>query len=189
MLRVDANGAWSLHEAIEKLSRWSDLGLQYIEQPLARGDEQNLQDLKAHVEWRIIHDESLITLEDAQRLLDLGVADSLNIRLSKCGGFIPALKLARFCTRNRVQFMLGCMVGQTSILSAAERCFLQCVRGVRFVESNFGSFLLAADIARPKLRFGYGGKLKPLTGFGWGVTVREDQIAKLREREPTHLRL
>ncbi len=188
-LRLDANGVWSLHEAIEKLSRWSQFGVRHIEQPLAKGDEENLPDLKAHAQWEIIHDESLVTTEDARRLLELSVADCFNIRISKCGGFLPSLKLVNFCRRNRIEYLLGCMVGQTSLLSAVERCFLQCVPGVRFVESNYGSFLLAGDVAKPRLRFGYGGKLKPITGPGWGVRVDEQQLAKFCDGQPTRLRL
>ncbi len=188
-MRLDANGAWSLDDAIEHLSRWADLDISHIEQPLARGDEQNLPNLKAHTQWQIIHDESLATLEDAQRLIDLDVADCFNIRMGKCGGLIPSLKLARFCRQNEIDYMLGCLVGQTSILSAVERCFLSCVPDVKFVESNFGNFLLADDIARPKLRFGYGGRLKPLTGFGWSITVDEDKLAKYCENDPLRLNL
>ena len=188
-LRLDANGAWSLDQAVERLARWSDLGVSHIEQPLAKGDEQNLPDLQAHSNWKIIHDESLVTLEDARRLIDLGVADCFNIRISKCGGFIPALKLVQFCRQNKIGVVLGCMVGQTSILSAVERHVLSSVPEVRFVESNFGSFLLAGDIARPRLRFGYGGKLKPLNGPGWGTTVSEGELRNYAARAPVRLRL
>ena len=188
-MRLDANGAWSLHDAIENLSRWADLNISHIEQPLARGDEQNLPDLKAHTPWQIVHDESLATIEDARRLIELGVADCFNIRMGKCGGFIPSLKLVRFCRQNHIDYMLGCLVGQTSILSAVERCFLSCVPGVKFVESNFGSFLLADDIARPKLRFGYGGKMKALTGFGWSITVSENQLEKFSKDHLLRLNL
>lgn len=188
-MRLDANGAWSLDDAIGHLSRWADLNISYIEQPLARGDEQNLPNLKAHTQWQIIHDESLATLEDAQRLSDLDVADCFNIRMGKCGGLIPSLKLVRFCRQHHIDYMLGCLVGQTSILSAVERCFLSCVPGVKFVESNFGSFLLADDIARPKLRFGYGGRLKPLAGFGWSITVSESQLARYCKDHPIRLNL
>ena len=188
-LRLDANGAWSLHSAIESLSRWAEQGISYVEQPLAEGDEQNLPDLKAHTPWRVIHDESLVTIEDARRLHQLGVADMFNIRISKCGGFIPALKLVQFCRQNQIEYTLGCMVGQTSILSAVERRFLECVPGVRFVESNYGGFLLRDDVARPRLRFGYGGRLKPITGPGWGVAVDENQLAKFCDDRPIRLRL
>ena len=47
-LRLDANGGWSLHQAIASLKGWAHLGICCIEQPLAKGDEANLQDLKAH---------------------------------------------------------------------------------------------------------------------------------------------
>jgi muconate cycloisomerase len=180
-LRLDANGGWSLEQAIAALMTWQDLGLACVEQPLAKGDESLLQDLKAASGWQLMHDESLVTMNDAERLFDLGVADYFNIRVSKCGGFIPALRLIAFCRKHQIRYAVGCMVGQTSLLSAVERHVLDCAVGVRFVEGNFGSFLLTDDILRPQLRFGYGGKLKLLEGPGWGIKVDRSALERLSE--------
>ena len=44
-LRVDANGGWNLSEA-QKMMRWlADRGVDYIEQPLARSDDDQLPEL------------------------------------------------------------------------------------------------------------------------------------------------
>ena len=63
------------------------------------------------------------------------------------------------------------MVGETSILSAAGRRFLECVPGVTFAEGSYGWRLLRGDVVRKPVRFGYGGRPKPLPGLGWGVEV------------------
>jgi hypothetical protein len=81
------------------------------------------------------------------------------------------------------------MVGETSILSAAGRRFLQIVPGVRFAEGSFGRFLLTRDVAARPVRFGYGGRFKALTGLGWGVTVRPDRLAELAADSPANIHL
>ena len=52
------------------------------------------------------------------------------------------------------------MVGESSILSAAQRLFLQWGPVPRFVEGNYGRFLLADDLVHRPLRFGWRGRLK-----------------------------
>jgi hypothetical protein len=73
---------------------------------------------------------------------------------------------------------LGCMVGETSILSAAGRRFLENVPGVMFAEGSFGRFLLAGDVVDRSVQFGCGGRTRPLDGPGWGVDVRPDLLAE-----------
>jgi muconate cycloisomerase len=172
-LRLDANAAWSLSEAIDRLLAWQRYPIEWIEQPLAKGDEQNLQSLRAATGWRLLHDESLCRLSDAEHLLDLGVADGFNIRISKCGGFLNALKLVSFARNHEIDVVIGCMVGQTSILSAIERHFLAEIPSPLYVESNYGRFLIADDVCRRSLRFGYGGRLARPRSPGWGIAVDE----------------
>jgi muconate cycloisomerase len=120
-------------------------------------------------------------MEDARRLIELGVADVFNIRISKCGGLLPSLRLAALARRENVDIQLGCMVGETSILSAAGLRFLQVCPGVRWAEGCFGSFLLTDDVTTKGLRFGYGGRpprLSPRSGLGIRVEpARLDRLA------------
>lgn len=188
-LRIDANGAWTVQQAIERLTAWRDVPLTSVEQPLPKGFENDLPELKAGVPAPLVHDESLTTLEDAERLVTLKVADAFNIRISKCGGLLPSLRIAHFARRHDVTVQLGCMVGETSILSAAARKFLELVRGVRFAEGNFGSFLLTDDVVRRPLRFSYGGRVEPLSGYGWAIDIDESKLAALTLDKPRRIEL
>ncbi len=175
-LRVDANGTWSPEDAIEWMRATADLPIAGIEQPLRRGDEAALpQLLRPHglkpAARMMTHDESLVTIEDARRLVELGVADGFNIRISKCGGLIPSLRIAALARRENVRIQLGCMVGETSILSAAGLRFLEVCPNVEWAEGCFGSFLLAGDVAKRSLRFGFGGRPPRLSARGLGVEV------------------
>ena len=175
-LRLDANGAWSREGAMTWLAEAAAQPVASVEQPLARGQEEQLTSLRTVVDWPIMHDESLITMDDAQRLIDLGVADGFNIRISKCGGLLPSLRLAAYARRSGVRIQLGCMVGETSVLSAAGLRFLQVCPAVRWAEGCFGSFLMRGDIVVGSLRFGYGGRPPRLTGRGLGVRADSERL-------------
>jgi len=187
--RVDANGAWLVDRAADWLAATSHLPIAAVEQPLPRGAENDLVRLREKFDVPIVHDESLINIADARRLKDLGVADILNIRISKCGGWIPSLRLAAYARREGIGIQLGCMVGETGVLSAAGLRFLQVCPDVRWAEGCFGTYLLSDDITTPRLRFRFGGRPPRLTGQGWGVTVNEGELRELCNDEPIVLNL
>lgn len=170
-LRLDANGGWNADVAARRLGDWSSLPIACVEQPLPRGQESLLEGLRHASCVPIMQDESLLTFEDAERMIRDGQIDALNIRISKNGGLLPAMRLAGLARQHGLPFQLGCMVGETGILSAAGRRFLEAVPGAVFAEGSYGTFLLRDDIVRRSVRFGYGGHVRPLHGFGWGVDV------------------
>lgn len=186
-LRIDANAAWTVDRAIERLAEWSDVSLIGVEQPLPRNSDEQLPRLRAETGARIIHDESLCTIQDAERLISMGVADAFNIRISKCGGFLASLRLARLARKHGVSIVLGCMVGETSILSAAARRFLELVPHVRLAEGNFGTWLIERDVVRRPLRFGYGGRVGSLPGPGWGIDVEPRRLESLSLEPPRRI--
>ncbi len=188
-LRIDANGIWTKDDAIAWLGEESHLPIEAVEQPLGRGDEEDLPILRDLFNIPLIHDESLITLEDARRLVDLGVADGFNIRISKCGGMLPSLRLASFARRSDVRIQLGCMVGETSILSSAGIRFLQVCPAVLWAEGCHGSFLLRSDVVRRGLRFGYAGRPPKLRAGGLVVEVDEKSLRTLCEDQPIVINL
>jgi muconate cycloisomerase len=182
-LRVDANGAWDLDEAVrraESLARW---GVIAVEQPLAKGNEAALAELRRRTSVPIMLDESLLTIPGAERLIRGGQVDFFNIRISKNGGLVQSLKLAQLAHRSGVDLQLGCMVGETGILSAAGRIFLELVgRRARFAEGSYGRFLLRADVTRERLSFGYAGFVRAMTGPGLGVHVVPRKVRAVARR-------
>jgi muconate cycloisomerase len=177
-LRVDANGAWDLEEAVRRSETLARYGVIAVEQPLAKGDEAALAELRRRSSVPIMLDESLITLSEAEERFRAGQVDFFNIRISKNGGLVQSLRMGQLAHRLGVDFQLGCMVGETGILTAAGRIFLELLgRRVRFSEGSYGRFLLRSDITRERLSFGYGGFVRAMSGPGLGVHV---QAAKLR---------
>ncbi len=188
-LRLDANGAWSKDEAIERLGDWRDYVISGIEQPLPRGQEEDLPILKDLFDIPIVHDESVITRDDAVLLNDLGVADVFNVRVSKCGGLLASLHLAQLIRRIGAELQIGCMVGETSLLTAAALRLVSVCPSVRWLEGAYGRFLLSHDIVRRPLQFGYAGRPPRVRGIGLGIEPDESALLRLCIGEPivTHL--
>jgi muconate cycloisomerase len=134
-------------------------------------------------------DESLVTVDDAMALVEQQAASWFNIRISKNGGLIPSLQLAMAARHHGITCQLGCMVGETSVLSAAGRWFLQLVPDIRFAEGSYGRFLLKDDVVAKPLRFGLGGRWRPMTGPGLGVQVDPESLGRLSVQRPTTIPL
>jgi len=177
-LRADANGAWDVDTAVAMSQVLAEQGFCCLEQPLAATDRGHWHMLADLTQVPLMADESLVTLEDGRYLAENDLVDDFNIRISKNGGLLPALRLAELAAKHARGIALGAMVGESAILAAAGRQFLQMVPDVRFTETGYGSFLLAEDLSRESVRFRYGGRLPPLRGPGLGVTIRRDRLQR-----------
>lgn len=176
-LRADVNGAWDPGDVPQRVAELKVAGVCVVEQPVFCPAEQ-LVELARSCELPLMADESLLTEADATALLAEPQRIWWNIRISKNGGVKRAARLAQMAAASGVSFSVGCMVGESGILSAAQRRLLQLSPEPRFVEGNYGKFLMKGDLTRPSPRFAYGGRLKPLAGAGLGVTVHAGLIAR-----------
>ncbi len=176
--RVDANGAWDIDTAVAMSEILSEMDVYCLEQPIAASDLSHWKTLSDLSLIPLMVDESLISYEDAEYFAQNDLVDYFNIRISKNGGLIPSLRMAEIAYKWGREYILGAMVGETGILAAAGLQFLQMVPEVAAAEIAYSTFLLQEDIVTPPIRFGYGGKLKKLSGPGLGIEVRKDRLAK-----------
>lgn len=182
-LRVDANEAWSPDEAVERIQQLEPFGISAVEQPVPHADVGRLRKIREGVKTPIMLDESLCSLVDAQHALDGQTCDLFNLRLSKCGGFIPSLRLAQFAARHGLACQLGCQVGETAVLSAAGRHFASSVGGLRYLEGSYDRHLVRASLATRDLTFGWGGKAPALPGPGLGIDIDPAALARVTVRK------
>ncbi|MBW4560328.1 MAG: dipeptide epimerase [Mojavia pulchra JT2-VF2] len=105
-LFVDANGGWSLEHAIEMCNWLADLGIKYVEQPLPRGQEKILTQLKEHTPLPIFVDESCFTSADIPQLTNY--VDGINIKVMKSGGLTEAMRMVHTARAYGLQVMFGC---------------------------------------------------------------------------------
>jgi muconate cycloisomerase len=184
-LRVDANGAWALEQAIEALRALAAFDVAAVEQPLPRGPVADLRRLREASPIPVMADESLVTLEDADALIAGRAVDYLNIRVSKCGGLARSWEIAARAAAGGVRLQVGSQVGETAILSAAGRHLAAALPEVAFVEGSFGTLLLTEDVSVESVRFGHRGEAPLLRGPGLAVTVLEERLRRhaVRTRE------
>lgn len=118
-LRVDANGGWSLSDAIEMCNWLKGRGVDYVEQPLKRGNEEELIDLKRSTSMPIYIDESCWTKADILAYADR--VDGINIKLMKCGGISEALRMVATANALGVKVMYGCYSDTSLAISGASQ--------------------------------------------------------------------
>jgi muconate cycloisomerase len=177
-LRLDANGAWTFARAVEVLEAVAPLGISAVEQPLPRGPAGECARLRAATPVPLMADESLVTLADAQALVEARAVDFFNVRVSKCGGLARSLAIAALAADAGVGVQVGSQVGETAILAAAGRHLAAALPEVAFVEGSFGTLLLAEDVSVESVRFGHRGEAPVLTGPGLGVRVVEERLRR-----------
>jgi L-Ala-D/L-Glu epimerase len=183
-LRIDANEAWPAREATARILALKRFGITSVEQPVAHAEAAALAEVRQQTGVPIMLDESLCSRIDAERAVSAHSCDLFNLRLSKCGGFIPSLRLAQFARRNGLSCQLGCQVGETALLSAAGRHFACSVAGLRFLEGSYDRHLVRAALATEDITFGWRGRAPALAGPGLGITLDPaalDQVAVRKE--------
>ena len=178
-LRADANGGWNADEAIEQLCRWAHFKLQAIEQPVRADDLAGMKRVRQESGVAVMADESLVTFDQARRLIDLGACDYFNVRLSKNGGIGGSLAIARLAQEAGIKIQIGAQVGETGVLSAAGRILAAHLPALAFAEGSFGAWLLAEDVTFENVAFGSGGRAPLLQSRGLSVTVKEDVVERL----------
>lgn len=116
VLRVDANGGWSLKDARTMMNWLADRSVEYIEQPLMRGAEEQLPDLFHDRAMPIFVDESCCFSRDIPAFFNC--VDGVNLKLMKCGGITEALRIVATARAFGLKTMIGCM-GESSVSIAA----------------------------------------------------------------------
>lgn len=181
-LRIDANEAWSPDDVVARIRELEPFGITSVEQPVSHEQVDCLRLVRQEVSTPIMLDESLCGYNDAKLAIDGGLCDLFNIRLSKCGGFLPSLRLARLARGHGLGYQLGCQVGETAILSAAGRHFAASVADLRYVEGSYDRRLVRDALGKTDITFGLGGKAPALTGPGLGVEIDPAALARVTQR-------
>ena len=172
-LRIDCNQGYSLAMAKQVVKELEPLSIEFIEQPVTAEDWDGLRELTAVSSIPIMADEAVKTPEDAERLVDGGYADMLNLKLMKCGGIYPAVRIAKICEEGDVRIMVGCMAEcQAAIAGGLHFALSQKIVDHADLDSHFSLLndptkaLVCSD-----------GRLSPRQGPGLGTCV--DLVALL----------
>ena len=140
IFRVDANAGWTLEQAKEKIPALKELGVELVEQPLAKDDWEGMKLLYKESSLPLFADESCVFEADVEKCLDH--FHGINIKLTKCSGITPARRMITRAKELGLKMMVGCM-NESSIGTAA---IAQLAPMLDFVDMD-GPLLLAEDIA------------------------------------------
>ncbi|HEX8311656.1 MAG TPA: enolase C-terminal domain-like protein, partial [Chthoniobacteraceae bacterium] len=162
-LAVDANCAWGNHDLPPLSGSLHELGAIFLEQPLPPGAE--LQMPRRDRRLPILADESCVTLDDVSGIQEC--FDGFNIKLVKCGGITPGLKMARLGRELGLQTMVGCMLESSALIAAGAAVG----QSTDYADLD-GAWLLGDDPFAGWLFTG--GTLTPPSVSGLGVIPSED---------------
>lgn len=162
--RVDANAAWSITEAMHKIPLLKELGVELIEQPLAKDDWDGMKTLFANAVLPLFADEVCVKEEDV--LMCYNHFHGVNIKLTKCSGITPAKRMIDKARQLGLKIMIGCM-NESSVGTAA---IAQLAPLVDYVDMD-GPLLLSEDIAKGVVF--KEGKIIYTNGYGLGVEMGE----------------
>lgn len=166
-LRTDPNAGYDAGELRRYLAETASLDLEFCEQPVARGGEAAFDGLDAAERAGLAADESVHDLADAGQLLreprPYGI---FNLKLMKCGGISPAVRMAHLAEGAGVELMWGCNDESRISIAAALHVALASP-ATRYLDLD-GSFDLARDLAGGGFVLA-DGRLHTAPGAGLGV--------------------
>jgi L-Ala-D/L-Glu epimerase len=138
--RIDANAGWQVEEALEKIPILKQLGVEFIEQPLAKDNWDGMNVLFQKSVLPLIADESCVFESDVAKCKEH--FHGINIKLTKCSGITPALRMVLQAKELGLKVMMGSM-NECTIGSAAIAHFLP---QLDYVDMD-GPLLLTQDLA------------------------------------------
>lgn len=162
VFRIDANCAWTADAAISNIRILNDMNVEFIEQPLPAEDVEGMKKVKAESALPVIADESCQRPEDVEKCKSQ--FHGINIKLMKCGGITPALRMIGEAREDNLLIMAGCMTESTIGISA----LTQIAPLLDYLDAD-GALLLNGDIASG-VTFDYG-KITYANGFGTGAKI------------------
>ncbi len=173
-LRLDANGAWTIPQAVDRIADLARFDLELVEQPCQTLEE--LAQVRAQVETPIAADEPIQTPDDVRRAVELAACDAVNVKLAGSGGFIPARDALRAAGEAGLQAWLSSTldgpwgIAASLQLAAQEHLTLSCgLATLHLFDSP-----LAKALPRPQQ-----GLMHVPEGPGLGVDIPEDTLADL----------
>jgi L-Ala-D/L-Glu epimerase / N-acetyl-D-glutamate racemase len=139
-LRIDVNEGWTFEETKKLLPELQQLNITLIEQPIPKEEREAMNELKAISPIPLFADESCRTEQDVKKCAD--GFHGINIKLTKCGGITPAMRMIKEARALGLKVMMGAM-NESTIGSAAIANMLPLLDEV----DADGPLLLKEDVA------------------------------------------
>jgi muconate cycloisomerase len=120
-IRLEVNGKLNRDQVVKEMERLLPFHPSAIEEPLPGHDFNGLRQLRESSGLAIIVDESLVSFDDAEKLLAAKACDIFNIKISKCGGLLRSRAIAKLAAQSGINCQVGTHVGESELLGIAGR--------------------------------------------------------------------
>lgn len=176
-IRVDANQGYSPKVAIRTIKRMEEFNLQCVEQPVPKLNLEGLAEVAHAVDTPIMSDEAVYHMEDLLRIINLGAADIVNIKLARIGGLYRARQAAALAETAGLSCILGCML-EVGVGIAAGAHFAAATPNVTYESDLIGHLLHSRDIVNDseKMLGIEKGVLPVPNGPGLGISLDEEAV-------------
>lgn len=175
-LMVDANSAYTLND-VELFQRMDAFDLMMIEQPLHYEDQWDHAKLQKQIRTPICLDESVHSVDDARKAIEMGAAHVINIKAGRVGGLSSARNIQKLAGEHGIPVWCGGML--ESGIGRAHNVHL----------STLPNFTLPGDVAdskryfveeliEPTVQVRKDGTIEVPQGPGIGYEVRMDRVEK-----------
>jgi L-alanine-DL-glutamate epimerase-like enolase superfamily enzyme len=123
-LRLDANGAWTVQEAVRAIETLAPAGLELVEEPTH--GLQNVREVRERVSTRIAIDETA----SEHGALGAGVADAVCLKIGGCGGISGLLAAATLVRASGAEaYLASTLDGPLGIAAALHAAAALASRG------------------------------------------------------------
>jgi L-alanine-DL-glutamate epimerase-like enolase superfamily enzyme len=174
-IRVDVNQGWKNSAAsVTALKLLEDCQIDWIEQPVAADDIDGLVEVKAKTTIPVMIDEGMKGTREMREVILKRAADKVNIKLMKCGGIYPAVKLAAQAEMAGMECQIGSMV-ESSVGSAAGFHVAFSKKIITSVELT-GPLKFSKDIGNLRYEVPF---IRLTEKEGLGLDINEDVLKEL----------
>jgi L-alanine-DL-glutamate epimerase-like enolase superfamily enzyme len=174
-LMVDANGAYTVPQALGLAERFAEHDVTWLEEPLSSDDVEGLAELRMRspAGMAIAAGEYVWSSLDAHRLLEAGAVDVLQADVTRCGGITELLHIAGLCSARQVPLSAHC----APAVSAHAFCAAETAEHIEYFHDHVRiESMLFEHAPEPD-----GGELRPDERLaGTGLEPRESVLEEYR---------
>ena len=174
---LDGGMAYTVERAAELVTRLEDVGLYWLEEPLAADDYDGYRRLAEALSIRVAAGEADAGIGPFRALVDQGHVDVLQPDLARCGGFTVAREIGALARERNVEVVPHCF--STGVLVAASLHFTVSLDRPTYSEFSVADSPLVSRILADPFTLEDGSLAVP-NGPGLGIELDEEHVARMR---------
>lgn len=176
-IKIDAQGYWSIEEAIKNIKRLEKFNLIGVESPVSREDVEGMVKVRSSVDTPII--EHVNDIPFGLKLIEKGAVDVFNVSTVGCGGIHQAKKVINLTEGTDLECLLGSTL-ELGVGTAGQAHLAASSKAVTLPSDLIGPLMYTDDVIKGRLSYENGCLVVP-SGSGLGVTLDDELLERLAE--------